>query len=350
MLHCSVERKRRIHSAFTLVELLVVIAIIGVLVGLLLPAVQKARESARRIACSNNLRQVGLAVHNYENSFRRMPTANALNNDQGRYPPVGLPKDSVSWLLALAPYVDQVELARDWVYGGTAYHPTDNLYNGVNSDKLAGVIPTYICPSTPFDPQFIYEFPLNSGNGVQVARTDYAYITQPFIPTLGPEFKTCDAGFIYASDWTPPATSGIVKTHRPGGIKFNEITDGLSNVAGISEMSGLPQRFIRSDQEIPPPLSFFLDPDKVTSPDGFWAGRTRMQYSEVFMLNLGLGNCSVNCSNGADAGATPYSFHPSGAHVVLADGSVQFLSDSTDQRLFLRMILRNDGQLLNASF
>ncbi|MEO1527280.1 MAG: DUF1559 domain-containing protein [Planctomycetota bacterium] len=342
---------RRIHRGFTLIELLVVIAVIGILVGLLLPAVQAAREAARRMSCSNNFRQIGLALHNYESTYKVLPTANSMAVPLAAGgSSAGLPKDCTSWMLAITPFIEQPAIFQSWRFGATAHHPTDTLYSGPNRELIGRVIPTYICPSTPGEPTFLYEFPINSGQATPVGRTDYAYITQPFIPTLGPEFRTCDGGFIWANDWTPPPTSGIAKSDRPRGCKFADITDGLSNTAGIAEMAGLPQRRIRQGAEIPPGYLFFIDETRVTSPDGFWAGRTRMQYSEITMLNWGMGNCAVDCSNSADIGGSPYSFHPSGSHILLADGSIQFLSDSTDQRLLLRLILRNDHQVLDAEF
>ncbi|MEM6472245.1 MAG: DUF1559 domain-containing protein [Planctomycetota bacterium] len=342
---------RRRSSAFTLIELLVVIAIIGVLVGLLLPAVQAAREAARRMSCSNNFRQVGLALHNYESTYKVLPTANSMAVPlTAGGSSAGLPKDCTSWMLAITPFVEASSIYDQWRFGATVHHPTETLYSGPNSELIGRVITTYQCPSTPGQPTFFYEYPLGSGESTEVARTDLGYITQPFIPTLGPEFRTCDGGFIWANDWSPAPSSGIAKSNRPRGCKFADITDGLSNTAGIAEMAGLPERRIRKGAEIPQPYLFFIDRNRITSPDGFWAGRTRMQYSEITMLNWGMGNCTVNCSNSADIGGSPYSFHPGGAHVLLADGSVQFLNDSTDQRLFLRLILRNDHQVLDADF
>lgn len=337
---------------FTLVELLVVIAIIGVLVGLLLPAVQTAREAARRMSCSNNFRQIGLALHNYESTYRVLPVANSLAVPLASGgSSAGLPKDCTSWMLAILPFLEQSSISGQWRYGATVHHPTDTLYTGPNRELINKIVPTFLCPSTPEEPTFGYEYPLGSGTFTEVARTDYAYITQPFIPTLGPEFRTCDGGFIWANDWTPAPTSGILKSTRPRGCRWADITDGLSNTAGIAEMAGLPYRQIRQGATIPPALAAFLGSDnQVTSPDGFWAGRTRMQYSEFYTLSLGMGNCAINCANWSDLGGSPFSFHPSGCHLLLADGSIQFLNESTDQRTFLRLILRNDGQVLDADF
>jgi len=303
------------------------------------------------MSCSNNFKQIGLALHNYHGTFKKMPPANGMMAPSPTSPSgVGLPKDASSWMLAIMPYLEQNAIFDQWRFGATAHHPTDNLYTGPNRDLLAKVVPTYLCPSTPGDPTFFYEFPIGSGTSVEVARTDYGYITQPFIPTLGPEFHTCDGGFIYANDWTPAATSGIAKSERPHGIKFADISDGLSNTAGVAEMAGLPIRQLRRNAEIPAGYLFFIDKDRVTSPDGFWAGRTRVQYSETTMLNWGMGNCAVNCSNSSDIGGSPYAFHPGGAHILMADGSIQFLNESTDQRLLMRLFLRNDHQVLDAEF
>lgn len=127
--------RRALRSGFTLVEVLVVIAIIGVLVGLLLPAVQSAREAARRMQCSNNLRQVGLAMHNYESANRRLPAGWVADR------PEGVP--GWSWAVALLPYMEQNDV----------HNRIDTrleITAPANQPMITQVIPTFICPSDPF--------------------------------------------------------------------------------------------------------------------------------------------------------------------------------------------------------
>ncbi len=105
-------KKQGLRRGFTLVELLVVIAIIGILVGLLLPAVQAAREAARRMSCSNNLKQMGLALHNYESTFRKLPPG-AYGASQLRGEPSGEDDDGFGWMVSILPYIEQQPLYVD---------------------------------------------------------------------------------------------------------------------------------------------------------------------------------------------------------------------------------------------
>ncbi len=128
--------KTGFRSAFTLVELLVVIAIIGILVGLLLPAVQAAREAARRMQCSNNLKQIGLAVHNYADANKKFPPGNITDG-----PCCGTPSHTV-WSVCLLPYLEQGNLSG-------RYDPTLPIEHATNSFLRQQKMPTYSCPSDP---------------------------------------------------------------------------------------------------------------------------------------------------------------------------------------------------------
>src|SRR5262249_47931835 len=132
-------RYLRSHRAFTLIELLVVIAIIAVLIALLLPAVQQAREAARRSQCKNNLKQIGLALHNYHDSFGKLP----LNRHSGRNLPAQF--GSLGWTAMILPYIDQAPLYSTINFSDQ----TGNLVNGVqvNIDARRKIIPVLNCPS-----------------------------------------------------------------------------------------------------------------------------------------------------------------------------------------------------------
>src|SRR5438876_3991617 len=140
------------RSAFTLIELLVVIAIIAILIGLLLPGVQKVREAANRLKCSNNLKQIGLALHNHESALGRYPP-------NGVYPKGGTQADSYSALARLLPYVEQ-----DNLYKLVDLSAPANTQNAVTSQRIA----IYLCPSEtrdraklPTTPTGITRYPLN---------------------------------------------------------------------------------------------------------------------------------------------------------------------------------------------
>src|SRR5436189_2686354 len=144
--------RRQSRAAFTLIELLVVIAIIAVLIGLLLPAVQKVRDAANRMKCQNNLKQIGLALHNYE-------SANGLFPPNGVYPAKATQADSYSALARILPYVEQSNL-----YQLVDLNAPANTQNAVTSQR----IPIYLCPSEtrdrakpPTGSQTITRYPLN---------------------------------------------------------------------------------------------------------------------------------------------------------------------------------------------
>lgn len=135
------------HSRFgvTLVEILVVIGIIGVMLGLLLPAVQSARETARRVQTANNLKQIGLGLHMYHDIYRHFPIANHYD----------LPKDSSPWLLKIMPYIEQGSIFEKWTFGATSQQPWPaSLYIGENTEFIDDVVPTYLSAATPQDATF----------------------------------------------------------------------------------------------------------------------------------------------------------------------------------------------------
>jgi len=135
----GVLRSRRPAWAFTLVELLVVIAIIGILIALLLPAVQAAREAARRMSCSNNLKQIALAVANYESGLKTYPPSRII------FRPPGSTRTTVNGMLTLIlPYIEQTNLAEIYDYGKGFDHAD-------NQQAVNMPIPVYQCPSVPGD-------------------------------------------------------------------------------------------------------------------------------------------------------------------------------------------------------
>ena len=209
---CYIARttRRATMSGFTLVELLVVIAIIGILVGLLLPAVQAAREAARRMSCSNNMRQIGLAMHNYESTYRQLPTMYGLNTGNA---------GNVSIQGALLPYLEQANLQNLIDYRlpmQTGCCP--GTLNGPYIIPAQTIVPTFRCPSD--NGPDIFDVTTLSGRG-----PIDKYAGNNYHMNLG-----TGVGTNYDSR---RMTDGIVWTNSR--VRFASVTDGLSQTAAFAE-------------------------------------------------------------------------------------------------------------------
>ena len=209
---------------FTLVELLVVIAIIGILVALLLPAVQAAREAARRMQCSNNLKQIGLAVHNYADANRTAFPASGYGCCWG------------TWLVTLLPYIEQASLRSQYQYcgalddndrGGAANNSNSRYGGALNRPVTTQQIATYTCPS----------------DTIRASRSVYSGITfHNYVANNGNTTVARTATLGYWSDGVTPNAYAMApfvwitsKTSSPQVVKFQDISDGLSNTLLFGE-------------------------------------------------------------------------------------------------------------------
>jgi prepilin-type N-terminal cleavage/methylation domain-containing protein/prepilin-type processing-associated H-X9-DG protein len=298
-------------SAFTLIELLVVIAIIGVLIALLLPAVQKVREAASRMACSNNLKQLALACHNFENA-------------RGGFPPIYLAGNQPGWVTAVLPYIEQDNLARLWPSGldpnGTDWQSPEF------KDVVSTPIKVQICPSSPVGGSVLGPA---DGFTFTAATADYA-ATASFTATL------------YAELYPP----GIADTTAPMQVgmlgRIAGVTDGTSNTILLVEMSGRPWWYLpnkqRSTSTVNNPRTYGF---------GFWAHNNAHNISTFLADGSDIGTaCAVNCSNQFGV----YSFHPSGANVAFADGSVRMLSSSISPATLAALITRAGGEVIHGEY
>lgn len=308
---------------FTLVELLVVIAIIGVLVALLLPAVQAAREAARRMQCSNHLKQLGLGAHNFHDTTGALPSS---------VRPGGLTTSPrIAGLTFLLPFLEQGNIYN-------AYDQTRNWSDPVNVVVTSKQIPFFNCPSAP-DPKRLDGLPEASPWAANlVAVTDYS-------PTIGVDQRLVTAGLV------DNAGTGVLS--KNGQPRLADITDGTSNTILYAESAGRPSLYRRGK------LIGALPNRRVNA--GGWA-RPASDFSLDGSSLDGAtipGPCPINCTNGDEAGTTfphayygtegtaeAYAFHPSGINVALADGSVRFLSSSINIRDFARLITRAEGEVV----
>lgn len=305
----------RQSRGFTLVELLVVIAIIGILVGLLLPAVQAAREAARRMQCSNNLKQLGLALHNYEGTFRT-------------FPPSGIDSNSMSWAVMILPFVEQGNLYNRFNFSSGGWNALNRIavVKGVH-------IPSLQCPSAPADTHFsAFNTTVTNAsiNESDVRTSHYHGVLGP----TGPNPANNNQPYMVignpALDFGVVATQGAFGAARirsatntvPEKNPMSSITDGTSNTLLLGEFSW------RNYQ--------------------FWRPFTRGWYSDnrgtlvylsknvTYPINSGF---SLKWNDGSFG-----SMHTGGAQFVRADGSVQFVSQSIDMATYRAAASRNGGE------
>ncbi|AMV25707.1 putative major pilin subunit [Gemmata sp. SH-PL17] len=351
----------RRRAGFTLIELLVVIAIIAILIGLLLPAVQKVREAAARMSCSNNLKQIGLAFHNHESALGYFPAMRTTGAAPG---PTGVLN---GWGLNLLPYLEQNQvytgfnLSLPW-YAGPQDSPASN--NLVLSQTKLKV---YRCPSAPERDGFAAPTPA-------VVALDTA-TTWPALPGTTNDLATANIRRTASSDYSAlfggggyglPLLDGSNTIVSVTGIEYAlqkqrkilEISDGTSNTILIAEMAGRPLHYVKGKAQngssvlgsgIASVTASYADRKYCQPPWSDWGSGP----SNAFSFFDGTGTegrvtvgsvaaCAVNCNNVTGI----YAFHSGGANVVLADGSVQFLTESKAPFVVSRMLFANDGNPL----
>ncbi len=334
------------RRGFTLIELLVVIAIIAILIGLLLPAVQKVREAAARSTCSNNLKQLGLAAMNYESSYGTLPPSLILNIG---FPPGGagqpgspFPAIYHSWAVSLLPYIEQENLFRQYNMNYPFFAVIPGVVDNVSVIKTP--VKTFICPSTPRPATTLNVSTLNFGRSFpfQAAPTDYA--TNSSINQGSITFFGYPAGTSQLQTWSAMRPSlkgaglGLVGYPALEPYKMVGITDGTSNTLLICEDAGRPDRYIKRT--------------KINSNqnDGGWGdpnsdyGLDGVTVNAAGTGTTSPGNCVINCDNDNET----YAFHTGGAMHVFADGSVRFIRESITPQTYAALITAQGGGLTSA--
>jgi prepilin-type N-terminal cleavage/methylation domain-containing protein len=316
------------RCGFTLVELLVVIAIIGVLVALLLPAVQSAREAARRMQCTNNLKQLGLALHNFHDTNKAFPAANQELSTN----PALTPKWTCNWTAHILPYIEQQSVFQIYRFDRTWDDAaTNSAVGGAIRTKIKG----FICPSAPA--QNIRPFNSDRGNLDYVATTEREY-PNPFL----------NAGQASAVSQSDPNFIGVlghdilVAVNPPvmnlANRRMATITDGTSNTFLLAECAGRNTYWFAGKRQAG------------TISAGPWGNTgSRIQIGGCDPSNLNYptsnnvaGPRAVNCINSKEI----YAFHPSGACVVMADGSVRLVSSNLDINIAYALLTRERGETI----
>jgi len=328
-------RKIRFRG-FTLVELLVVIAIIGVLVALLLPAVQAAREAARRMSCGNNLKQIGLALQNYHDAFKSFPFGNRGNRDQP------------NWRFAILPFMEEGNVYDQADFVGGGFNSTSS-YPG-NTFLVGLIVDTYNCPSSaaPINGLEVAPSPVNANNG-----------NGQLMSYVGISGATAESGFSVTghcggehSSTGTGCNNGILATNET--FKMASIIDGTSNTIIVAEQSGLVKT---SDGREDLRANF----------DGGWAGAHRInliapQTSSgnpaggagitTIRWAINTDSASADAPIGANtpSGANTIlnSFHAAGIQSVRADGSVHFVSETIKMLTLRKLCSKDDGLVIPA--
>lgn len=336
----SVVRKSR---GFTLIELLVVIAIIAILIALLLPAVQQAREAARRTQCKNNLKQIGLALHNYSDVFGSFPIG--VNSSF----PGGW---GVSFWVGLLPYVEQGNVYSQMSFdgpspgytGGGATAPNPGQL--INGPLVRGKIFSHLaCPSSPLPTS------KDTGAGIITQISHYAGISGAVNDAPGTGFQNSTATQEFNSDNC--CTCVVQGIHARGGvllavkaIGFKDMVDGTSNILAVSEQSNFAKNAAGQQVVITNNHGWMMGTGAVSETTGNRRfNLTTVRYAPNAVSAVGGTSLQGVCNNdGANNGL--YSAHVGGVQAVLCDGSSRFLSDNIDLSTLKRVSTRNDGQVL----
>ena len=316
-------KHRTTLRGFTLIELLVVIAIIAILIALLLPAVQQAREAARRSTCKNNLKQVGLALHNYHDTHQLFPYATANPGNCIPADPNATITNHTGWLYLL-PFMDQAPLYNNYDMSLPARSANANS----GSSVLRAKIPLLRCPSHPgVDSLLTQDF------------TGFSKIT--YAGSVG------SGTALELSDFTNSSRRGIFSVIAQNGAKIRDITDGTSNAIMLGEIVtgtstaddkgawGWCTGAVMSGRNV----NGILTPNSKTVTDA-------TPYASNDTSNKDVNRRNNPDRSGSGSGQGLRSFHVGGAHAALTDGSVRFISENIDQNTYLNLLSISDGNVI----
>jgi len=307
---------------FTLVELLVVIAIIAVLIALLLPAVQAAREAARRMSCQNNIRQVGLALHNYESQSRSLPWG-----AKGGWGP--------SWTTDILYQIEQPALAEIVPYGEPGYATGPSLESQRFRKLAAAVVPTYQCPSQPGSP--VASLPA----GLPVERAVNNYLGNAGSDAFSDNYSVGaimgmenSNGVLRVANFCNQTSIADRCDNRPRQmpIRYADIFDGLSNTVAVGEAKFMVYEFcdVCDHHSL-----YHTEFDDMNGSDF-----SEALVSLLYGINLDRGSNDVKEKSLG-------SYHIGGAHVGMCDGSVRLLNNSLDEKIRLSIGSRSGREVIS---
>jgi prepilin-type N-terminal cleavage/methylation domain-containing protein/prepilin-type processing-associated H-X9-DG protein len=345
---------RHRRKAFTLIELLVVIAIISLLIGLLLPAVQKVREAASRMKCQNNLKQLGLALHGYHDALGTFPAGLVASDSNAA--------DSMATgFTLLLPYIEQDNLQQ-------MYHFDDLWYLPSNHQAMSQSVPLFFCPSnrdrgsidlTAIGAEWGFNLPTTVGS------IDYAFC------------KGSNGAII--SDWTrtPPETRGVfdvrLESGASSGVRILEITDGTSSTFAIGEAAGGNNYYLVRDIDNPSQPAIYPLTGQPIPIDQAWGAASLGEpghpyYGSVFgvtaqygmapdprdepmnrrptTFTLFSGDPRGDNSQGRDYVSGFRSLHTGGCNFLFCDGSVQFVTDTVLPDVYRALSTRAGGEVI----
>ncbi len=336
---------RRARPAFTLIELLVVIAIIGVLIALLLPAVQAAREAARRMQCTNNLKQLGLGLHNYESTWGAIPPSTIfVPEGSGASATLG-----EGWSVhgRILPYMEQGPMFN-------AINFTANYKAPANATVAGQIVSVFLCPSEPRQDRMIED-------GISVAPTSYGWCMGDW------------------HVWSAKGPQGRSAFHPLRSRRLAEFTDGLSQTLLATEVKTYQAQLVDCG-----PLSQINNPNNIPAPElppetvapEYFGGACQLEgdahtaWAEGVVHQTGMTtawppnkkilggparNQDVDLTSSEEPDATPTfaaftarSYHPGGVNALMGDGSVRFVKDSINGRTWRALGTIGGGEVISA--